>query len=346
MLTENEIRPEALMAEQARLFAEDIARLMTHRAEFITVPCPACEAIQFKPAFEKTGMPFVTCVQCETLYANPRPRPEHLADYYRHSKNYEYWSQYIFPASESARREKIFKPRVAMVLEICERFNLPTHLLLEVGAGFGLFGEEMQKTDRFERVIAVEPTSYLADDCRKRGLEVIEKPIEAIGFDEILGVKTHTVKGLEAVPKISVIVSFEVIEHLFSPRAFLRQCANLLESGGVLMLTCPNSKGFDVQMLGEKSSAVDVEHLNLFTPQSLAGLMETCGFEIIDIQTPGQLDAELVRKQMLSGGLNPDGHPFLKRIMLDQWAESGAAFQRFLVEQRLSSNMLLVGRKL
>ncbi len=334
-LTENEIRPEALMAEQARLFAEDIARLMARRDEFITVPCPACEAIQFEPAFEKTGMSFVTCVQCETLYANPRPRTEHLADYYRHSKNYEYWSKHIFPASEAARREKIFKPRVALVLEICDRFQIPTDLLMEVGAGFGLFGEELRRVDRFRRIVAVEPTPYLAEDCRRRGLEVLEKPIERIQPQDVL-------KSGES---ISVIASFEVIEHLFSPREFLTQCAELLTPGGALMLTCPNSKGFDVQMLGEKSSAVDVEHLNLFNPRSLAGLMEACGFEVIDTQTPGKLDAELVRKQMLNGGLNPDEHPFLKQVLLEQWEESGAAFQQFLINQRLSSNMLLVGRK-
>ena len=334
-LTENEIRPEALMAEQARLFAEDIARLMMRRDEFITVACPACEALQFQPAFEKTGMPFVTCVQCETLYANPRPRPEHLADYYRHSKNYEYWSQYIFPASEAARREKIFKPRVAMVLEICERFQIPTDLLMEVGAGFGIFGEEMRRAGRFRRVVAVEPTPYLAEDCRRRGLEVLEKPIEQVQLQDVL-------KPGES---ISVIASFEVIEHLFSPRAFLTQCAELLAPGGALMLTCPNGKGFDIAMLKEKSSAVDVEHINLFNPRSLAGLMEVCGFEILETQTPGKLDAELVRKQLLSGGLNPDEHTFLKQVLLEQWEESGAAFQQFLIDQRLSSNMLLVGRK-
>ncbi len=335
MLSENEIRPDALMAEQARLFALDIARLMANRSAFVPVACPACAQEQAQPAFEKTGMPFVRCVQCETLYASPRPRPEHLNDYYQHSQNYEYWSRFIFPASEAARREKIFLPRVAQVLEICERFEVPTETLLEVGAGFGLFGEEMVKTGRFHRVIAVEPTPYLAEDCRRRGLPVIEKPIEAI-------TKAELVNASDA---LSVIVCFEVIEHLFSPRDFLQQCASLLEPGGLFLLTCPNGQGFDVVTLQEHSCAVDVEHLNLFSPASLARLMQDCGFEVIDVQTPGRLDAELVRKQMLSGVLDPAAHPFLKQLLIDQWETHGAVFQRFLVENRLSSNMMLAGRK-
>jgi 2-polyprenyl-3-methyl-5-hydroxy-6-metoxy-1,4-benzoquinol methylase/ribosomal protein S27E len=335
MLTENEIRPEQLMAEQARLFAEDVDRLMQHRSLFVTVACPACETRQFTFVFEKCGMPFVRCTQCETLYANPRPTPEQMADYYRYSKNYEYWSTFIFPASENVRREKIFKPRVSIVLELCERFQIPTDLLIEVGAGFGIFCEEMAKTNQFKRIIAVEPTPYLAKDCRQCGLNVIEKPIEQI----------ETTLLLDSDEKISVIVSFEVIEHLFSPKAFLLKCADMLESGGILLLTCPNSKGFDIVTLGVHSSAVDVEHINLFHPQSLSLLMEQCGFEVIEKQTPGLLDAELVRKQLLSGNLSLDAHPFLKQVLIDEWDEKGQAFQQFLIDNHLSSNMLLVGRK-
>jgi 2-polyprenyl-3-methyl-5-hydroxy-6-metoxy-1,4-benzoquinol methylase len=335
MLSEQEIRPENLMAEQARLFALDIARLMENRADFIAVDCPACQQNRYAPAFEKTGMPFVYCQDCATLYANPRPQPVHLNDYYQNSQNYEYWSRHIFPASEDARREKIFKPRVAQVLDICERFQLPTNLLLEVGAGFGIFCEEMKNTGKFQTVLAVEPTPYLAEDCRRRGLSVIEKPIEAIHKTELT--PNHQ--------PVNVIACFEVIEHLFSTREFLLKCADLLDEGGLLIVTCPNGQGFDIVTLQEKSSAVDVEHLNLFNPESLAYLMEDCGFEIIDVQTPGQLDAELVRKQLLSGELNPEEHPFLKQLLIEQWETHGAAFQQFLVENRLSSNMMLAGRK-
>jgi 2-polyprenyl-3-methyl-5-hydroxy-6-metoxy-1,4-benzoquinol methylase len=335
MLTENEIRPEALMAEQERLFALDIARLMTHKVNFIEVPCPACNATRYQQVLQKEGMAFVRCDDCQTLYANPRPTEEQMEDYYRHSKNYQYWSEFIFPASEAVRREKIFKPRVSLVLDICRRFNVPTQTLLEVGAGFGLFGEEVVKTGLFKTVIAVEPTPYLAQDCRKRQLTVIEKPVEQIEKTALL----------ETCGKIDVIANFEVIEHLFSPRAFLLNCAELLDTGGILIITCPNSKGFDIVTLAEKSSAVDVEHLNLFTPHSLAMLLEDCGFEVLEKQTPGKLDAELVRKQLLTEELATKQHPFLKQLLVDEWEEKGKAFQDFLTQNLLSSNMLLVGRK-
>lgn len=335
ILKETEIRPRELMAEQARLFAEDAARLVARRAEFIRVPCPACALDDSQPTFEKMGMPFATCRSCGTLFANPRPRSEHLADYYRNALHYAYWSEKIFPASEAVRREKIFKPRVCLVLDLCRRFNLPTCTLLEVGPGFGIFGEEIKQSGAFKRVIAVEPTPNLAEDCRRRGLEVWEMSVEQVCRSRLLAPGE----------RIDVIASFEVLEHLFSPRDFIRQCADLLDAGGVLILSCPNGKGFDIRMLREKSSTVDVEHINLFNPASLTLLLESNGFEILSCQTPGRLDAELVRNALLAGDLDSATQPFLSQILLDDWEEVGPAFQDFLADNRLSSHMLLAARK-
>jgi 2-polyprenyl-3-methyl-5-hydroxy-6-metoxy-1,4-benzoquinol methylase/ribosomal protein S27E len=330
MFKESDIRPTQLMKEQAQRLAVDIERLVRYKSEFVTVNCPACNCDNNTKIYEKYGVEFVICKSCETVYANPRPKPEHLEEYYQNSENYAYWNKYIFPASEAARREKIFKPRVQKVLDICTKFNVPTNTLLEVGAGFGIFCEEIQKPGVFQQIIGVEPTPDLAKTCRNRGIEIIEKPIEQIDFGNSL---------------IDVIVNFEVIEHLFSPRDFLIKCYELLGNGGILIITCPNVKGFDILTLGNKSSAVDNEHINLFNLNSLTILLESCGFEVIEKQTPGRLDAELVRKQILSGNFDVSEQPFLQQILVNEWDKKGEAFQDFLSTNNLSSNMLLVARK-
>ncbi|BAY60650.1 type 11 methyltransferase [Calothrix brevissima NIES-22] len=330
MFKEADIRPEELMKGQAERLAADIQRLLKHKQNFINVACPACTSTNHKQIYEKNGIQFVICQSCDTVYANPRPRPEHLEEYYQNSENYSYWNKYIFPASELVRREKIFQPRVQKVLEICQKFSIPTNTILEVGAGFGIFCEEMQKTGIFQRVIGVEPTPDLAQTCRDRGIAIIEKPIELVAFDN---------------DSVDVIVNFEVIEHLFAPREFVTKCYDLLRNSGIFILTCPNVKGFDILTLGDKSSAVDNEHINLFNINSLARLLESCGFEVIEKNTPGKLDAELVRNKILSGEFDVSNNPFLKLILIEEWESKGEAFQNFLSANNLSSNMLLVARK-
>ena len=100
---------------------------------------------------------------------NPRPNRELLAEFYRRSENYEYWNRVVFPASEEARRTKIFRPRVERIAAIADRYAPEAHAVLDVGAGFGTFCEEVAKLDRFSSVIALEPESHACGDLPGEG---------------------------------------------------------------------------------------------------------------------------------------------------------------------------------
>jgi 2-polyprenyl-3-methyl-5-hydroxy-6-metoxy-1,4-benzoquinol methylase len=329
--SEKEIRPVQLMANQRIAALTDVGRMLSRCGEFVHVDCPACGANAHVPKFEKNGINYVECKECNTFYVNPRPPLDVLEWFYRGSPNYAYWNEVIFPASESVRRERIFVPRVDRLLELCRKYEIHTGSILEVGAGFGTFCGEVKKRDVFTRVVAVEPTPDLAKTCREKGLEVLEMPVESI--------------KLEAAELFDVVASFEVIEHLFAPVDFVGHMTRLLRPGGIMMLTCPNGQGFDIETLGSMSNTVDHEHLNYFNPESLAQLLKSCGLEILESFTPGKLDADLVRNKIISGEFDVSNQPFLKKVLVDDWERLGAAFQEFLIQQGLSSNMWIVARK-
>ncbi len=329
-LTENAIRPDDLMKESDRLHAVDLQWLLARQDRFVQVACPACGNDAPTPLWDKDGYRYVRCGGCRTGYLNPRPRPETLDEYYRVAENYNFWDKYIFPASETTRREQIARPRVQRVVELCAERGVKDGLLVEVGAGYGTFCEEAVRTGRFSRVVAIEPTPSMAQACRNRGLEVLELPIEQVTLEQELA---------------DVIVSFEVIEHLFSPRDYLLACARLLKPGGLVALTCPSVDGFDVVTLGAVSQVVDPEHLNYFHPASLSLLYERCGFEVLELRTPGRLDAEIVRKRTLAGLHDLTGEPFLEQVLLREWDRVGHAFQDFLATNLLSSHMWIAGRR-
>jgi len=329
-LREKELCPEELLDGQEAAFARDIERLQARRGEFVDVPCPACSAKTAPTVFEKYSFSYRGCPECRTLFMSPRPSPQIMAAYYADSENYRYWAEHIFPASEEARREKIHRPWLDRVISYCERYAIPAGALLEVGPGFGTFAALANASGRFSRVLAVEPTPQMAAACRARGIEVFERRIEEIET------KFETV---------SVAVAFEVIEHLFEPGAFLKSMAARLARGGLLILSCPNGLGFDIAMLGAQSLAVDAEHVNLFNPDALTRLVESCGFEVLEVCTPGRLDAEFVREAVLAGLFSLDGNPFLQRVLIDEWDRLGINFQAFLAANSLSSHMWLAARK-
>lgn len=329
-ISENDIRPKDLDDGKMKALHADLERLSLRKKEFVEVNCPACDSDRKKPFFEKYGFSFSRCEKCATVYMTPRATAEVLNDFYSNSVLYDYWNKYIFPATQEVRREKIFKPRVQKIIEICKKYSVSTDCILEVGAGFGTFCEEMLKTDFFKKVIAVEPGSALAESCRKAGIETIEDSIENI--------KTLT-------PSPNVIASFEVIEHLFSPQQFLENCYRLMPSGSVIAITCPNYNGFDISALGPDSDSIDAEHVNMFNPDSIGILFNRCGFEVMECFTPGQLDADILRGKILDGEFDVSNQPFLKTVLIDKWEEIGNKFQKFLQDNKLSSNMWIVGRK-
>lgn len=329
IVKEEEIRPEQLMKENAELHKEDVKKLLVYRNEFVNVSCSACNSDDYKPFFEKKGFTFVNCRKCDMCYVNPRPTFEMLTEFYTTSKSISHWEK-IFSASENTRREKIFKPRVAKVLEICKKNGIQNSVIVDVGAGFGTFCEEIKKQNFFEKIIAVEPSHDLAEVCRQKGLDVVEKLIEDAELD-----------------KVDVITSFELIEHLFEPSGYLLSCRKTLSENGLLILTTPNAKGFDLITLGKIADNFGgPNHINYFHPHSIELLLKRCGFELIEISTPGKLDAEIVRKKVLSGEFNISEQLFLRHILLDNWESLGKIFQDFLSENKLSSHMWVVAKKI
>ena len=331
-LKEEEIRPTDLMVKQRIFCLVDAGRLLSKLNEFVHVNCPACNANEALFKFEKNGFSYVTCRSCETFYVNPRPTPAILEWFYRDSPNYHFWNNFIFPSSEDVRRKRIFIPRVDQLIKLCNKYEVNKNSLLEIGAGFGTFSVELKKRNIFSRIKVVEPTPEHAATCRERGLDVLEKPVEKI--------------KLEAKDLFDVVASFEVIEHLFAPADFIESMKNLLHPGGLIILTCPNGKGFDIETLGSISNTVDHEHLNYFNIKSLSKLLTEGGFEVLESFTPGELDSDIVRQKTLNGEFDLNNQPFLKKILINDWENLGEAFQNFLINNNLSSSLWIVAKKL
>lgn len=331
-LREAEIRPDNTMEEGERLHRKDLDRLRVSMPNWKSVPCPACASTETQFEMSKYEMNFEKCARCATIFLNPRPDKDELERHYIQSETYAYWNEFVFPPSEDARRTKVFRPRVDLIVELCQKYDVPTNLLVEVGAGFGTFLEEVKSRGVFKRLIGIEPTPDLVKTCRKRGLEMIDKTIEDVDRAEIL----------QPNEKIDVMASFEVIEHLLEPKQFVLKCASLLTKGGLLVLSTPNCKGFDVASLREKSHSIDPEHVVVFNTDSIATLLESCGFKVLERRTPGRLDAELVRKGILNGDCHLGSIPFFREVLIDRFDELGEPFQDFLSQNNMSGNMLVV----
>lgn len=258
---------------------------------------------------------------------NPRPTPDILSDFYLKSENYKYFNDYIFPASLETRRNKIFIPRVERVIELCKYSNIETDKLLEIGAGFGIFCEEMVKKNVFNEIVGIEASDSLAETCTKKGFRIYNGLLEQLEINETF----------------DCIVAFEVLEHIFNPQKFLEISSKLLKANGILMLTFPNYNGFDIGILGTISDSIDHEHQNYFNEKSVSILLEKTGFVLSSVSTPGELDLDLVRKKILEKSFVPNS--FINDICINRDDKLREKFQIFLQENNMSSNMMIIAHK-
>lgn len=327
--TENDIRPKELMNKKSTLVDADRQFLLSQKGNWIKVACPACGLQRSRLLFEKKGFSYKICPRCGSVYISPRPSLSLMRTFYSNSRNYAYWNDYIFSATEDVRRNCIFRPRAEKIAKYSQKYGCTGGIFLEVGAAFGTFCEEIRKIKEFSEIIAIEPNLKLAQTCRSKGFKVLEKFIEDVEDSEIA----------------DVVVALEVLEHLFSPKDLIINCGRILRKGGLLVLSCPNIRGFDISLLGEDSEQFSHEHVNYFHPQSIALLLEVSGLEVLEIETPGQLDCDIVRQAAIGGRITLESEPFLKKILIDEWEEFGELFQDFLSKHKLSSHMWAIVRK-
>lgn len=84
--------------------------------------------------------------------------------------------------------------------------------------------------------------------------------------------------------KSSLICSFMTLE-LADPGAFIGTALELLEPGGMLAVVTHNWRAPLNRLLGLRSPIIDVEHLQLFSPQSMIWVLKKSGLVSINLQS-------------------------------------------------------------
>jgi len=327
-MKESDIRPEALLQRYLELSERD-AELCFIDTPRRNIPCVACGGERLAGEFDKNGFTYSSCLDCGTLFQSPRPAIAAFEAFYRDSASSCYWAEKFFPVVAEARREKVFRPRVERLAKLCRAKDISVELLIDVGAGYGIFLDEWRQHYPSTHVLAVEPSESLAAECRSKGFDVVEDIVENVtGYDGYA----------------DMVVCFEVLEHVYDPVTFVRKLTRLAKPGGYVFVSTLCVDGFDIQVLWDKSNSIfPPHHINFMSLVGFERLFTRAGLIEIDVTTPGQLDVDIVRNAIKREPDLLNGQCFLHRIVADQVI--GASFQAFLAASRLSSHAWVIGRK-
>jgi SAM-dependent methyltransferase len=320
-MKESEIRPKKLFKEYLNLSKKDAESF--DQSTFEVTNCISCDSPLSKIKYKKDGFNYNICDKCGTLFCNPRPDLETLNNFYKNSLSAKFWFEDFLPKVEESRREKIFKKKAIQLFELIDEKKINIKNLCDVGAGSGIFMEEMKKIRNDISYFAIEPGLVSSKIISDKGFPVLSESVE------------HSNKWFE---KFDFVVSLEVLEHVNKPIDFVKSINNLLKKDGYCLITTLGYEGFDILTLGEDSNSISPpHHLNFLSVKGFELLFKRAGFLDVHIITPGVLDVDIV----LNSGIQSE---FL-RILKSRGDSVIKEFQKFLINNKLSSHVWVLAKK-
>jgi SAM-dependent methyltransferase len=238
------------------------------------VVCAICGSRETQHLYEKSGYGIAACVGCGLVFANPRaPEDKILA---RYSRDY-FWNEYLpsLGAAEGKFDLAQFDLRHAALLRLMAE-RAPGRRLVEVGCGAGFFLKTAARAGW--QVEGIE----LSEEAARFASERLELPIR----------RERAEDAPIAPGSFDAAAMFDVIEHLFDPRAVLTAIARALVPGGLMVISTPNYDSASRHLLGVDWAVLrPLEHVYYFTEVSLRRLLEATGFS----------DVQFIRQHVMWG---------------------------------------------
>ncbi len=220
--------------------------------------CPVCHSRSLAPSGRGPHWT-ARCAECGLVGAHPQPDDDDLAAIY----DAAYYHRFGFAADARDACHAMKQAGFSRLLQHAERF-VPPGRLLDVGCGLGdMLVAAMQ---RGWEATGVEP--HLAGLQSARAIPGVA--IHRCGFEEFVPAEPF-----------DLVTCTDVLEHLRRPDAALARMAELLQPGGVLVVTTIDVQSWPARVLGPRWFHFVRAHLWFFDRRSLVRLGEQAGLHVI-----------------------------------------------------------------
>lgn len=186
---------------------------------------------------------------------------------------------YVYQNAEATAAHNSLLPTVARLLA-CHA--PPGSRLLDLGCGNGYVSNW----------IAEKGYSVVGVDASDDGIPIAAKAYPAVEFHHASVYDPLS----ERLGQFSTIVSLEVVEHLYSPRDYMREIANLLKPGGKLIISTPYHgymKNLALALSGKMDSHFtalwDNGHIKFWSRETLTVLLEEQQLKVVSFDRVGRI---------------------------------------------------------
>jgi 2-polyprenyl-3-methyl-5-hydroxy-6-metoxy-1,4-benzoquinol methylase len=212
---------------------------------------------------EDDDLKFEQCNECEIIWRS--------SDSMHLLKPYE---QTYFESKSYSKRRKHKVKKSGWLIDLARIKNPKINRLLEIGCSIG-YTLEAAKNRKIKH-LGIDISEYAVNYCNNLGLNA-----SSASFDELK--KTNN--------KFDLIFMQHVLEHFENPFAVLKDCHELLNENGIVLILVPNSKYIRAVKQNSKhrfysKSGVGLEHFVYFNYKNLSKTLEASGFKVIQKNYP------------------------------------------------------------
>lgn len=187
---------------------------------------------------------------------------------------------YQFQRTGASHMHRHFMPKI---LELCGPLT-PETQVLDVGCGNGYTCGEFAR-------LGCQVTGV---DMSESGIALARKSFPSCRF-EVASATADLLAHL-GTPPFDLVISTEVVEHLYDPRAYARTCFQALRPGGRFVCTTPYHgylKNLAICLAGKwdshHSPLWDCGHIKFWSRATLAQLLSEAGFVNLQFRGAGRL---------------------------------------------------------
>jgi SAM-dependent methyltransferase len=273
--------------------------------------CRICGSPNYKLLYPVGDIRILECIECGFRFPERLPSSEELKAHY--------------DAGYSERRflrGQRVNARINLLILTRLLGDLRKLKILDVGAGYGFLAHHLCQING-SSCDAVEISQVQRDYARN-----------------VLGLKMYSDLGGVA-GGYDLILSFEVLEHIADPTAFLESVSKLLKPSGSLILATDNFSSPTVMRMGSSFPKwVPHEHISCFAPTSIRKLFDRLpSLGLVSLKTYASWELRLaatvfaIKRQLTAGGLDSSEPPasqapVFPRQVIDIQSERNYKFYR------------------
>jgi SAM-dependent methyltransferase len=224
--------------------------------------CPVCNSDSLLYMFNKEGGVYVKCRDCSMVFLNPVLKDEFLYEFY--TSNHTVQAEVV--ESDLQFYIKLYNLGLDTIANIVPDENNLS--ILDIGCSSGIFLDVATK--RNWETYGIELNRKEAELAKKKNHIIYSEIIEKLDINL----------------KFNVITMWDVFEHIKNGETFLKEVIKHLAPGGVIFMQIPSSASLAASIMHENCNMFDgMEHVNLYSYNSLKVLLERCNLEISSIKT-------------------------------------------------------------